>query len=252
MSATEDKVLALKSLLALALPTTDDFRTMFKLCSEVHSASSGGLEACLNEILGAASRVRHPRAMCVAHQYLADVLRDRGDYPGSLAHAQSELAIAQERGEPRFEASYHFQVGRVHEATGRYAEARECYEASLAVYRRIGYLEGERAVLNQLGNIAWCQGDPQEALERYQGCIALSGEGGTEEEVVTWQHNIGLALQALGRWEDAVESYHRALARVEKSTAEPARARLRCRVLCSLGELLVRRDMLDPGKRTMI
>ncbi len=220
---------------------------MFRLCAELHSASSAKAEACLNSILAAALKAGHLQAVCLAHQRLAEVLRDRGDYTGSLAQAHEVLTAARACGEPRYEASHYFLVGRVHEATGSYVDARTSYEQSLAIYHRIGHAEGERATLNQLGNLASCEGRPAEALERYQRCLELSDDSVRDEDRAAYQQNVGLALYAMGRWENAVESYHRALSVTEQSSSEAARTVSRCRVLDSLGELLMRRDLVDQA-----
>ncbi len=220
---------------------------MFKLCAELYSVSSAKAEVCLNTILTAAFKAGHLQAVCLAHQRLAEVLRDRGDYTGSMVQAHEVLTSARACGEPRYEASHYFLVGRVHEANGRHVEARVSYEQSLAIYRRIGHVEGERAVLNQLANLAWCEGRPGEALERYQRCLELSDESTRDEERAAYQQNVGDALQALGRWEDAVESYHRALSVTEQSSSDMVRTVSRCRVLDSLGELLARRDLVDQA-----
>ncbi|MCX6843848.1 MAG: sigma 54-interacting transcriptional regulator [candidate division WOR-3 bacterium] len=242
-----DKEKTLLSLLASGGSMTDDFRAMFRLCAQLYSASSVKAEACLHTILVAALEAGHLQAVCLAHQRLAEVLRERGDYTGSLVQAHEVLVSARACGEPRYEASHHFLVGRVHEATGRYVDARTSYEQSLAIYCRIGHVEGERAVSNQLANLAWCEGRPGEALERYLRCLELSDESTRDEERAAYQQNVGDALQALGRWEDAVESYHRALSVTEQSSSEVVRTVSRCRVLDSLGELLARRDLVDQA-----
>jgi len=220
---------------------------MFGLCAELYSASSAKAEVCLNTILTAALKAGHLQAVCLAHQRLAEVLRDRGDYTGSLVQAHEVLTSARACGEPGYQASHHFLVGRVHEATGRYVDARTSYEQSLAIYHRISHVEGERSTLNQLANMAWLEGRPAEALERYQRCLELSDDSVRDEERATYQHNVGLALNALGRWEDAVESYHRVLSFTEQSSSDVVRTVSRCRVLDSLGDLLMRRDLVDQA-----
>jgi DNA-binding NtrC family response regulator/tetratricopeptide (TPR) repeat protein len=237
----------LSSLLASSPARTEDFRAMYRLCVELYSASSAKTEDCLNRILTVAQKAGHLQAVCLGHQRLADVLRARGDYTGSMVQAHEVLTSARACGELRYEASHYFLVGRVHEASGSYVDARTNYEQSLAIYNRIGHVEGQRATLNQLGNLAWCEGRPAEALERYQRFLELSDDSVQDEDRAACQHNIGLALYALGRWEDAVESYHRALSVTEQSNSEAARTVSRCRVLGSLGELLMRRDLVDQA-----
>jgi transcriptional regulator with AAA-type ATPase domain len=238
---------ALDALLAAGPTRTEEFRELFRLCVELYSASSVRTEECLRGILAAAQRAGHLQAVCLAHQRLAEALLARGDHAGSLVQADHVLTSARACGEARYEASYHFLAGRVHEAAGQYADARSSYQQAFAIYVRTNHHEGQRAALNQLANVAWCLGSPEEALEQYQRAMELSGEAVTDEERVTYQHNVGLALAALGRWEDAAEAYHRALALSEQSSAEIARVASRCRVLCSLGELLLLRDSVDQA-----
>jgi tetratricopeptide (TPR) repeat protein len=207
---------AFDALLSKKDPTTDDFRAMFELAADVAHADATEARRRLEAVAGAAEANRHVAALCLAHQRLAELLRDHGDHKASLAHAEQVLRYAREGGEERYVASHHFLVGRVHECRGEYGMARECYEHCLDIYRKLNMATGERASLNQLVGVSLLQGRPEAALALCRQCLELCDGSVPDEDKATYYVNEGQALRALGRWEDAVESFYRALAIVER------------------------------------
>ncbi len=207
---------AFDALLSKKDPTTDDFRAMFKLADNVAQTDATEARRRLEAVAGAAEANGHISATCLAHQRLAELLRDHGDHKASLAHAEQVLRYAREGGEERYVASYHFLVGRVHECRGEYGMARDCYEHCLGMYRKLNMAVGERASLNQLVGVLLLQGRSEAALELCRECLELCDGSVSDQGKATYYVNEGQALRALGRWEDAVESFYRALAIVER------------------------------------
>jgi tetratricopeptide (TPR) repeat protein len=185
---------ALEALLALPRPTTDDFRQMFELVQSQSVESPSEAEERLNRIAELAAGSGEPAAVCLAHQKISEILRDRGDYPGSIAHAEEVLKAARQCGELRFEGSYHFLIGRIAECKGRYDEARDAYERCFATYRALGHALGQRAALNQLANVATVRGAPGDAVADYQRCLDLCDEATPDDERASYVSNIGHAL----------------------------------------------------------
>jgi DNA-binding NtrC family response regulator/tetratricopeptide (TPR) repeat protein len=206
---------AFDALLSKKAPTTDDFRTMFVLADKVAQTDAEEARRRLEAVATAAEANHHLAALCLAHQRLSELLRDHGDHNASLAHAGQVLRYAREGGGERFVASHHFLVGRVHECRGEYGLARDCYERCLNTYRKLNNAAGERASLNHLVGVSLLQGRPEAALELCHQCLELCDGSVSDEEKATYYVNEGQALRALGRWEDAVESFYRALAIAE-------------------------------------
>lgn len=91
---------------------------------------------------------------------------------------------------------------------GRYPEAREHYEQSLALKQKIGDIRGQAVVSGQLGSLALAQGDYQEAVQRYNDALATFTNLSETSNVAVSYHLLGLAFQNQHNW-DAAESHYR-------------------------------------------
>lgn len=100
---------------------------------------------------------------------------------------------------------------------GRFGEAREAYETSLAIKQEIkGDLPGEGVVLGQLGTLALQEGDLKGAVRRHQEALALFRRLAEPAMTVVAQHQLGLAFQAARQWEPA-ERHYREAAELKKA-----------------------------------
>jgi tetratricopeptide (TPR) repeat protein len=196
------------------------------------------LEAYLREAVELARKSQSYDELARAGIALSELCRNAGDVAASLECAGYVQQAAQATGSRRHEGSYFFLLGRAHQERGGFGEARDCYERCLKVWRLAGHTKGVSAALNQLGSLVGLQGQVAEALGYYQECLKIDEELGDAVQFTLHQYNIGWALSHLGRWEDAVESYYRAIAMSERREI-PA---LRDNVLNSLGELFLTRD----------
>jgi len=97
---------------------------------------------------------------------------------------------------------------------GKYAEARQAYEDSLAVKQGIGGdKRGDGVVLGQLGTLAMLEGDLQEAADRYRAALALFQQLGEPESEGKLWHLIGSTYYRAGQWDEA-ERHYREAARI--------------------------------------
>jgi tetratricopeptide (TPR) repeat protein len=55
-------------------------------------------------------------------------------------------------------ATLYNNIGNIHKAQGRYAEALEAYQKALTIQERIGNQEGMATLYNNIGNIHAAQG----------------------------------------------------------------------------------------------
>ncbi|UCG44145.1 MAG: sigma 54-interacting transcriptional regulator [candidate division WOR-3 bacterium] len=230
---------AFDALLSKKAQTTEDFMVMFELAADVARTDAAEARRRLEAVAGAAEANRHVAALCLAHQRLAELLRDHGDHQASLAHAELVLRYAREGGEERFVASHHFLVGRVQECRGEYGMARDCYEHCLDIYRKLNMATGVRASLNQLVGVSLLQGRPEAALALCRQCLELCDGSVTDKNKATYYLNEGQVLRALGRWEDAVASFYRALTIVERDGG--SKTTVWGNVLDCIGELFLMR-----------
>jgi CHAT domain-containing protein/tetratricopeptide (TPR) repeat protein len=187
---------------------------------------------------------------------LGDAWRNLGEATRAFAAYNRSLELYRQAGNVSGTATTLNNLGLVLETTGRLGDAIDHYEAALAVWRRLGARSAEAATLQNLGSLyaligydaealdllgrasallagdrdqgkriralvalGWAQylaGQPEQALGRYREALDLARRaGGRLEEEGIWDRR-GSALRALRRYDEAAESYSRAL---EKSRA---------------------------------
>ena len=200
--------------------------------------STDPAEAALREAARLARVLGSYDDLASAGRALCDILiaLRRLDEAGECAGWVEEAARA--AGRVRLCGSHQYLLGRIHEAMSEHGPARVCFEAARRAWQSDSFREGVGAALNQLGNLLSVQGSPAEALHYYQECLEIDDELDDAVNRVRHSHNVGSALQQLGRWEDAVECYYRALATIERCHI----LGMRSYVQESLGEIFLSRD----------
>jgi len=107
---------------------------------------------------------------------------------------------------------------------GKYSEAKQQYEESLASKRRLGGDErGEGVVLGQLGTLAMETDDLSEAAQRYRDALLLFQRlGEPAMEGVAW-HHLGTIFLRSGNYQEA-ERHYRESARMAQERGDLMRA----------------------------
>jgi serine phosphatase RsbU (regulator of sigma subunit) len=103
-------------------------------------------------------------------------------------------------------------IGNIHYAQGRYAEALESYQKALTIRERIGDRQGMAGSYNNIGNIHYAQGRYAEALEAFQKALAIFERIGDQENIALSYTNIGTLYQAQGLYPIARSYFQKALA----------------------------------------
>ena len=127
-------------------------------------------------------------------------------------HYEAALAIYREMGNRRAEGILLASLGTVHFNQGRMKEAREYYEAALSIHREVGDRLTEGAVLGNLGNLHHEQGRVEEARSCYEAALAIHREVGNHRDEGVMLNNLGLLHQNQGRMKEARSSFMAALA----------------------------------------
>jgi SagB-type dehydrogenase family enzyme len=113
----------------------------------------------------------------------------------------------------------HAELGDVLRATGQYAEAREAYEAALAIAQCLHDLRGQALTQGQLGDWALRERQLQEALLRYRAALALFQQIGEPAlEAVTW-HQLGRVFHEQRQWDEA-ERHYKEAARLREAAGD--------------------------------
>ena len=129
-----------------------------------------------------------------------------------------EVTLGLEQGEQvkRHRSTLHTDLGDVLRAQGKFAEAREHYEASLRIDAETGELRNQGATLGQLGALALAEGDLAEAVRRYQEALTLFQRLGEPAVEAVVQHQLGVAFQEARQWEQAERHYREAASLKER------------------------------------
>jgi serine/threonine protein kinase/tetratricopeptide (TPR) repeat protein len=107
-------------------------------------------------------------------------------------------------------AAIQIRAGRIHRFQGELAIAEQELTAGLA--QLPGSISHIRAVaLNNLGIIASMRGNSERALEIYRQVINITEQTNNYSLMMDTWHNIGLELEVLGRWAEALTCYQKEL-----------------------------------------
>ena len=118
---------------------------------------------------------------------------------------------------------------------GRYPEARQAYEAGLAIVQELNDLHQQGVVLGQLGTLALNEGNTAEAINRYQAVLALFKQlREPTTEAIVW-HQLGLVYQEAQQWGEAEHCY-RESAQIKEAQGDLRRAARTWNQLAMLNE----------------
>jgi class 3 adenylate cyclase/tetratricopeptide (TPR) repeat protein len=147
-------------------------------------------------------------------------------------------------------------LGVAHETSGRFAEADECFEQSLALLRETGDRRNVGFMLNNLGVVAHLRGDYEAAVARYGEALSIFRETGERTCELPGLGNLAGAQVGLGDYAAAETNLRQAIA-----WAGPAGHFALSMIYCYLAESLcgqaktddaleAARTALDLGLRT--
>ena len=117
--------------------------------------------------------------------------------------------LAREIDDPVLEARILRRLARLLRHEGRFVEARECYEAALACWRRTGKLKEQAIALNDLGNHLFRRlGSTHPALESFQEALRLWHRSGRrhKSEGIT-RYNLGNLYAHRGELSKAYDQF---------------------------------------------
>lgn len=151
-----------------------------------------------------------------AASMLSELLRRSGDLEGSARYAELILRMAGTTGDGRTRATGLNLIGMIHQERGELHIALERFEEFLQVSRETGFDEGERSALTQLAGVFGLRGELDKALACHRECLDASSMAEDTFGRAIDLHNIGWTLEAMGRWTEATEHFHRTIGLCEE------------------------------------
>lgn len=202
------------------------------------------------EAAAMARRLSDEDALAAALTDLGLVVWRSGRSAEALQHVREALAIRERQGDSAAVATLHDQLGLVHWHRSEYDLARDYFERALQVRKALGDRHGEAESLNHLAIVSFHRSEYEQALDGHGQALAIYTELGdsrgrqmalnnlgeimqrlgrhaeamrlleeaaaaqpdmSRQHRAIWLTNRGNALQGMGRLEEALESYRRAL-----------------------------------------
>ncbi len=136
--------------------------------------------------------------------------RARGEYGLALEAGNQALQIAEATGDRALEARAHNILGLIDNSRDEPAAALRHGLEELRIYEGLGDLNGLSQSLNNVGNSYRRLGEYEKALDYHQRSLAIKLERGDQDGAGYSHHNIGEVLSEQGKHEEALESYARA------------------------------------------
>ncbi|MBM4328820.1 MAG: CHAT domain-containing protein [Deltaproteobacteria bacterium] len=122
-------------------------------------------------------------------------------------------------------------LAHVYFLTGQLARAREAYERTLEIFRKLGDSKEEAIAIRNLAVAATAAGDYDLAEEQNRNALRMFEQAGMTGAAVMVRNNLGVLEKNRGRHAAAMENYEQALA------AEKERNRSKALALANIGSL---------------
>lgn len=139
------------------------------------------------------------------------LLHELGRFREALDDLEPSVAIARQRGDVDNLAPALNDLGMVLDGLGRYGEALDRYDEALSLRREAEDDAGVVATLSNIASVTDDLGRPQEALYRYSEAIDICRRVGDRKKEGKLLNNAALVMADMGRPDQALESCREAL-----------------------------------------
>jgi DNA-binding NtrC family response regulator/tetratricopeptide (TPR) repeat protein len=211
-----DKLQAPRTQVASATTPAERVKATLQLADELWLSDPAAATPLLEQVVTEAEKVGERKDGTRAASMLSELLRRAGNLEGSTRYAELVLKAADVTGDRRIRVSGLNLVGMVLQERGVHERALECFEECLKLSRETGFGQGERSALNQLAGTYGLRGESEQALACYRQCLEASTKAGGTYGQAICSYNIGWTLESMGRWTEATEQFHRAIALCEQ------------------------------------
>ncbi len=241
-TVTDNHLTTLRRQLAAARDPAERLPLLLRLGEALTLKYPAEAEALLVEAYEAALVCNAENEIGRACWFLCELKRGVGDIENARYWVGRLADVAQKMKSEFLEGYHHYALGATCWSAGDYETAQLSYERCLETWKKCGYRLGEISALNGLATIAGQQGRPAEQLELLQACVLIAEEVNAEQWRPWLAYLLAWPLLELGRWEEAFQTFYRALAMSEQRGT----TRLMSEAFLGLGEIFLHRNM--PGR----
>lgn len=186
---------------------------------ELHTA--GSLREALEEYHSVLAAGDSDPAASTASNNACVIHMDLGDYREALPDCRRALRLLQAEGDPKALSRAFNNLGLVLQVLGEPAQAERNFRAALALSRRTADVEAQVVNLSNLGALMLAAGRYSNALALHNEAAALAsrnrGQPWAADQLRVARLNLGVVLEKMGGYREALEIYKGLLAEKEKS-----------------------------------
>lgn len=146
------------------------------------------------------------------------------DPDAALRYAQEGLQIAERLRYDRGRAANLNAVGIVHYLRGDFERAQPLLEEALVLHQSTGNLKSAGRVAANVGHLHAAVSRHAEALAFYEQAAALGGKAGDDAGMATAKDGVGNVLQVQGRYREAIAAFEDSLRWADRAGDEQSRA----------------------------
>jgi tetratricopeptide (TPR) repeat protein len=170
-----------------------------------------GATRAIEEALAISRDLSDRLGQVIALNEMGRARRMAGDYPEAAQDLEEALGLARTFGYRLSEAFALSSLGFVRRMTGDYPGAAGALEAALDIYRDVGDQGGEAEVLNEIGTLQRVRGDLGQAGACHQQALDLAREIGSAWDEANALAGLGRCALAAGRTAEAEDQLAQAL-----------------------------------------
>ncbi len=145
-----------------------------------------------------------------AHNMLAMIYRDTGDYDAAIEHIEQAVATVRQLNHQTQLAKFLNSLGSIRTKQYNLDEAERAYQEALSLTQSLGHKQGVTICTGNLGSIAKMRRDYPVALRYYDRALQMATETGDNASIAVFLGNRGNALMDMGRYDEALVSLERA------------------------------------------
>ncbi|MCZ6788315.1 MAG: tetratricopeptide repeat protein, partial [Planctomycetota bacterium] len=175
---------------------------------------------------------------------LGDTLFGMGRFDDAREQFERSVALFREVGYLMYEAVYTLNLGGAFNALGHYDKSRRCYERSVAGLQESGHRDGETRALVGLGVLLVAAGDLGQGVEVLENALAKVRSIGIQPVEARAQRGLGAAAAADGRLSDAESFIEQALS-LQRALKSPGAA---METLMDLAKLRLAQDRTEEAQ----
>lgn len=141
----------------------------------------------------------------------AIAMRKQNQAGEALRHLEQALGLAARANDQGHAATTLNEIGEIYYGWGRYEDALQCFQRSLAICEDLRGRTGEARALNNIAQVYKARGRNEDALQHLQQSLRIDQDVGDRAGEATALNNIASIYHSLGRNKDALQHFQQSL-----------------------------------------